>query len=248
MDETCHIGGIELGKSRSKHTAKPASADEEVKVRKKKKKKRTTESHKKKKQSSKTSKTTKKKKQSNTATKKVIGIVSSVLFYFVFFSILLSAILIKFSDKEANVFGYRLMTVLTDSMESPKESQFDDGFKQGSLIVLKNVDPYELKKDDIITFNPVRDNNKVYLTHRVFDIDETKKENKLDFITTKGDANDGPDVPIGASQVTGQVVLSVANLGLILSFLKNNILVVIVMIIALLGIVITLKRYKNIKD
>lgn len=165
-----------------------------------------------------------------TKDKKILNAVGNLLFYAVLILILVSAVLMNVSDKDTTIFGYKVMTVLTDSMNSKDKEKFKDGFSSGSLVVIKNVDPYTLQKGDIITFNPVRNNKKVYLTHRVKEIDQKKKEERLEFITTQGDANDGSDVPIAASQVNGKVVRSFNNAGFFLSFIKKHIVVVAILV------------------
>lgn len=172
---------------------------------------------------------------------KVISVISNVIFYVVLIAVIAGAGLVYLGDKDANIMGYKIMTVLTDSMKPNKETKYKNGFAKGSLIVVKDQDPYELKKGDIITFNPVRDNKSVYLTHRVVKVDSELKEKREAFITTKGDANNGTDVPIGASQVKGKVVRSIPNAGYVLSFLKKHIVVVAILLSTLFGIVITLK-------
>lgn len=189
---------------------------------------------------------TSKETQKMTIDKKVLNVIGNILFYGVLLVILGSAVLLNFSDKDANIFGYKIMTVLTDSMKDKGKTEYKDGFSKGSLVFIKNVDPYTLEKGDIITFNPVRDNKDVYLTHRVHAIDEKKKEERVEFITTKGDANTGTDVPIAASQVYGRVVKSFKNLGFFLTFIKKHIVVVAILVSTLFGIIATLKYYRKV--
>ncbi|MFW7431222.1 signal peptidase I [Vagococcus carniphilus] len=164
---------------------------------------------------------------------KLIGTIGNLIFYVTLIAVIAGAGLVYF--------GYKIMTVLTESMKPNKKTEYKNGFEKGSLIFVKSQDPYELKKGDIITFNPVRGNKSVYLTHRVVGIDKEKKEKRQAFITTKGDANTGNDVPIGASQVQGKVVKSIPNAGFILSFLKKHIVVVAILLSTLFGIIVTLK-------
>ncbi|MEG0256022.1 signal peptidase I [Vagococcus sp.] len=172
---------------------------------------------------------------------KLISLIGNVIFYVVLIAVIAGAGLVYFGDKDANIFGYKIMTVLTESMKPNKETKYKNGFDKGSMIFVKSQDPYELKKGDIITFNPVRGNKNVYLTHRVVKIDNDLKEKRQAFITTQGDANNGSDVPIGASQVQGKVVRSIPNAGYVLSFLKKHIVVVAILLSTLFGIVVTLK-------
>lgn len=179
-----------------------------------------------------------------TAKSRLIGMIGNLLFYGVLLVFIIGAGLVYFGDKDANIFGYKIMTVLTESMKPNKQSEYKNGFNKGSLIFVRSQDPYQLEKGDIITFNPVRDNDKVFLTHRVIEINDEVKDQRGAFITTKGDANNGNDVPIGASQVQGKVVKSIPNAGYVLAFLKKHIIVVAILLSTMFGIVVTLKYLK----
>ncbi|MBO0428408.1 signal peptidase I [Vagococcus fluvialis] len=187
------------------------------------------------------------KKNSGFKQGKIIGAIGDIMFYLVVALIIGGAAFIYFGDQNATIMNHKIMTVLTESMKQTEGSGYDNGFNKGSMIVIKNQDPYTLEVGDIITFNPVRENKKVFLTHRVVEIDEEKKEKREAFITTKGDANNGTDVPIGASQVTGKVIKSIPNAGFVLSFLKQHIVVVAILISTLFGIIITLKYARTIE-
>jgi signal peptidase len=73
-----------------------------------------------------------------------------------------------------------------------------------SLVYIKKAELDELKIGDIIAY---RGEGSLVL-HRIIDING-------DVITTKGDANEAPDRPIGYSRVIGKMVFSVPFLGIL---------------------------------
>ncbi|MDO5560705.1 MAG: signal peptidase I [Oscillospiraceae bacterium] len=74
------------------------------------------------------------------------------------------------------LFGYSSYEVKTASMS--------DVYPVGSLIYVKNVEPEQLQKDDIITFEL----NGLTVTHRITDIDFNNR-----VVSTKGDMNNTSD-------------------------------------------------------
>lgn len=95
--------------------------------------------------------------------------------------------------------NYRVLHVVTGSMEPCIET--------GSYIVVKKVNPSELKENDIITY--ISKEPQIYgkyNTHRIYDIcTDTYTGEKL-FIT-KGDAYDEPDeYPVERDEIVGKMV------------------------------------------
>jgi len=185
-----------------------------------------------------------------TLSSNIFSIIGDVLFYLFFLLLISGAIVFNFNDSpDKSFFGYRFMTVLTDSMSpNPKKPEYKDGFKSGSIIILKQANPKELDKGDIITFYPVKGNTDAYLTHRII---ETK--NELDgqkglYFVTQGDANTGSDIPIESKQVVGKVILSIPFLGRLLDYVRSNIAVVAVFVSLLFGFIIMLKYYLSINS
>lgn len=80
----------------------------------------------------------------------------------------------------------------------------------GSLIYVADTGDYHV--GDIVTFQ--RDEKLV--THRII-------ENESNRYVTKGDANDGPDAPITANQVVGEVVLAIPLYGYFFDFASSPI-------------------------
>lgn len=110
--------------------------------------------------------------------------------------------------------SFRLFVVQSGSMEPT--------VKTGSLVIVQPENQY--KKNDIITFKSRPDadirNPGLLITHRIVDIKEDKGEV---FFTTKGDANNAPDMESRpAGNVLGKVVFSIPYLGYPVGFAKTQ--------------------------
>lgn len=182
--------------------------------------------------------------------KKIMTLVWDILFYVFLFLIIGGAVFFNFNDSpDKSFFGYRFMTVLTNSMApNPEKPELTDGFTSGAIIIIQQVNPEGLKEGDIITFYPVAGNTEAYLTHRVIKTMEELEGEKGTFIQTQGDANTGADIPIKGSQVVGKVILAIPFIGSFLDFVRTNLVVVAIFIATLFGFFITLKYYFSMKD
>ena len=113
--------------------------------------------------------------------KKVLKIVVNVLAWVVLIFAFLITILVFTSTNNKgipNLLGIMPMTVQSDSM-SPT-------FKKGDLIFVKEVDLYDLKENDVITFKTIVDDHRIQNTHRIVEI---VGEGDAKSFVTKGDNN-----------------------------------------------------------
>lgn len=102
--------------------------------------------------------------------------------------------------------GYQSLAVLSGSME-PEISV-------GSIVFIKEEDPSQLKKGDVITYRLSGDTR---VTHRIVEI---HKEDQT--ILTKGDANENMDgSPVPFQNVEGKVQFHVPYLGYISIYIKT---------------------------
>lgn len=127
--------------------------------------------------------------------KKVWNVVSTVLVALV---VLLALLLVG-----ARVFGLRVYTVLSGSMEPT--------YHTGSLIYVRKVDPYTIEEGQPITF--MLDENTV-ATHRVVGIVPDEEDPTVIRFRTKGDANDAEDgTLVHYKNVVGTPVFTIPYLG-----------------------------------
>lgn len=183
--------------------------------------------------------------------KQVVSLIWNLFFYLVVAMVLIGVVFFSFNDSpDKSFYGYRFMTVKTNSMApNSKKSDLKDGFLAGDLIILKKTDPTTLKKKDIITFYPIAGNTKAFLTHRIVATDTpvvNEQGEEANGFTTQGDANDGADVPIPKSSVVGKVIGHISGIGLGMAFVKENIVLVSLVIVSFIGFSLTLKYYLQI--
>ncbi len=107
--------------------------------------------------------------------------------------------------------GIDVYTVLSGSMEPT--------YHVGSVIYVKNVDPYTLKSGDVITFMLDED---TLATHRIVDVIPDEEEPSTIRFQTKGDANDSVDGSlVHYKNVVGKPVFSIPYLGYVANFIQN---------------------------
>ena len=148
--------------------------------------------------------------------KKVLKGVVNVLAWVVLIFAFLVTILVFTSESnggQANLLGLMPMTIQSDSM-SPT-------FKQGDMIIVKQVDLFDLKKDDVITFNTIIEGKRVKNTHRIVDINEG--DGSRSFVT-KGDNNPINDEHIVSSvDIIGRWTgFKLAGGGKVLDFIRTK--------------------------
>lgn len=107
------------------------------------------------------------------------------------------------------LFGYRFMMVLSDSM-APE-------VRTGDLVVGRKPTPQTIEPGQIITYRSRTQSRLV--THRVVEV--LKEGRQLAFIT-KGDANDLPDLtPVNGYDVTATYLFRVPFVGYAVSFARS---------------------------
>lgn len=118
----------------------------------------------------------------------------------------------KVTNNEQAFLGLRLFRVQTGSM-IPK-------YQIGDVILVKEVDPNEIKIGDDVTYQGEKGSMKgMIVTHRVIDIEEVDGKR---IFHTKGIANKLEDPTINASQITGVVQSKMYILSFICVLLNNK--------------------------
>ncbi len=86
----------------------------------------------------------------------------------------------------------------------------------GSLVLVRKVDPKNLKAGDIIVFGGARSDGE-NVTHRVVENNQEQKQ-----LTTKGDANEVQDLnPVTYDQVVGRVIWHVPKAGTAVMYMQS---------------------------
>ena len=111
----------------------------------------------------------------------------------------------------ARLIGLQVFTVLSGSMEPT--------YHVGSLIYVKDVDPFELESGDVITF--MLDENTV-ATHRIVEVVPDEEDDSVVRFRTKGDANESVDGSlVHYKNVIGSPVFTIPYLGYAVSYIQN---------------------------
>lgn len=192
----------------------------------------------------------------NSKAKKVLKIAYNVLVYLLLalciFLVIVTILSKKDADGAAEVFGYQIRTVITDSMGKSDEtdvSGYDIGsIPKDSLVFIKLVpedvnaakDWYaSVKEGDVLTFKYVYTNSQVTITHRV--ISSTPNDKGGYTILLEGDNKSATDSQLtqvihteevdSYNYVIGKVVGKSFILGLLITWLKSAIGIVLLVIL-----------------
>lgn len=139
----------------------------------------------------------------NRSLKKIWNVISSILVALV---VLLALLLVG-----ARVVGLQVFTVLSGSMEPT--------YHTGSLIYVKEVDPYSIEVGQPITF--MLDENTV-ATHRVVGIVPDEEDPTVIRFRTKGDANEAEDGGlVHYKNVIGTPIFSIPYLGYVADYIQH---------------------------
>ena len=111
----------------------------------------------------------------------------------------------------ARLIGLQVFSVLSGSMEPT--------YHVGSLIYVKDVDPFELESGEVITF--MLDENTV-ATHRIVEVVPDEEDDSVVRFRTKGDANENADGSlVHYKNVIGSPVFTIPQLGYVVSYIQN---------------------------
>lgn len=158
----------------------------------------------------------KRRKDINTRIKKIIFIFLVIILYNVV--LLYMSYIDKFDTPSFYI--YKAYLISTESMEPE--------LKKGDAIIIKKVSEDQLRVNDIITFKI----NGEIITHRIVRIDEVNSEK---FYITKGDNNNVEDSDeLRFSDIEGKQIIKIPHLGNIVAGLKNGIVIILVVLIALI--------------
>ena len=111
----------------------------------------------------------------------------------------------------ARLIGLQVFTVLSGSMEPT--------YHVGSLVYVKDVDPYELESGDVITFMLDED---TVATHRIVEVVPDENDSTVVRFKTKGDANAAEDGSlVHYKNVIGSPVFTIPKMGYVANYIQN---------------------------
>ena len=139
----------------------------------------------------------------NETVKKIWNAVTTVL--------VTAVVILALALAGARFVGMQVFTVLSGSMEPT--------YHVGSLIYVKDVDPYELEAGDVITYMV---NETTVATHRVMGVVPDENDPTVIRFRTKGDANDAEDgTLVHYKNVIGSPVFTIPMLGYVANYIQN---------------------------
>ena len=155
--------------------------------------------------------------QTRSTTKKVWGVIKNVLVWIILVvSVLMMVFTIvsklTFNQADRNIFGYKFMIVLSDSMS---KTHFD----AGDVVIVKEVDKRSLKEGDVISF--ISQNEESFgqtITHMIKEV-TTDANGDIAFVTygtTKGVENADPAL---ATMIIGKYQTHIPKLGYFFQFI-----------------------------
>ena len=122
------------------------------------------------------------------------------------------------------VSGSTPYTILTSSMEP--------GLPPGTLVIVKPIDPQDIKIGTVITYQ-LDSGEPTVVTHRVLEIQGPNLPGADPSFITKGDANSNPDAkPVMTVQVRGAVWYSVPLVGWVNNVVNGDLRAVVIPIVA----------------
>jgi len=137
-----------------------------------------------------------------------VGKIIALICVLIVFSIILIQ---RISNNNFSVFGIRIYTVVTESMEPV--------FNVSDMLLAKEVSPNTLKVgDDIVYLGKEGEFTDKMITHRIVDIESV--DGQLIF-TTKGVANPINDPEITADQIYGKIIYQSALFSFFSKLLNN---------------------------
>ncbi|MBQ4269639.1 MAG: hypothetical protein IJB97_08335 [Clostridia bacterium] len=151
--------------------------------------------------------------------KKAWGIIKTVIYWtIVAASVFMMAFTLisskTFNKPNADIFGYKMFIVLSDSMKATD-------FKAGDLVIVKQVDPTSLEEGDIITFyDPTDPSYKKTVSHKIHSltVDDNGDPGFKTYGTTTGEI-DGWVVTYPL--ILGEYITHIPNAGHFFNLLKN---------------------------
>ena len=115
-------------------------------------------------------------------------------------------------------------TILTSSMEP--------GLPPGTLVIVKPIDPVDIKIGTVITYQ-LDSGEDAVVTHRVIEIQGPNLPDADPSFITKGDANAAPDAkPVMTVQVRGAVWYSVPLIGWVNNIVNGDLRSVVIPVVA----------------
>ncbi|MFS0821460.1 signal peptidase I [Bacillus sp. 1P02SD] len=139
-----------------------------------------------------------------------LGNIAFLVFLMITIAIILSLLLSKNQQGQPpSIFGYKIMTVLSGSM--------DPLLEPGDIIFVNVIDRYQVKVNDVITYQK---GQQTFVTHRVVDIVTNGGDRSFQ---TKGDANNINDQElVSPNQLVGTLKYHIPKVGYVTNVFNST--------------------------
>ena len=176
--------------------------------------------------------------------KRIGSILLDVLIVIVFIVstlVVIATITAKRENGQANVLGYTINSVQTESMKG--------AINAGDLVVSKvvtdaNKGEFQLKKGDVVSFyQELEEEKMILITHRIIDVEEISG---TVVYTTQGDNREisvAPDAPMTINEIESVYIFRIPFLGRFIDFIKTPLGFILCLVIPLLSF-IAFQAYK----
>ena len=161
---------------------------------------------------------------------RLVTIISDMIFYSIIF--IVGILILFYIGTNTSLFGYQLYHVIDNSMEPT--------FRQGSILIVKDVEVNSIKIGDAITFYQ---NKGTIITREIIAIDEANNTMREYQFHTKQIGGNSSDIEIVlSSNVLGKVKTNIPFLGSIDTFMRKYIEMVLIAFTIIL-IITSILRY-----
>lgn len=158
----------------------------------------------------------KRKNRENSIRKKLNIVIYMLLIPLLVYNVSLILQAVLKPNETPSVFGIKMYVIVSGSMKPD--------FDIGDIVVVKEVEQKELKKDDVISFRQ----GHTVITHR---ISEEVVEKDKTLYKTKGDNNNTEDAkPVDFQNIEGKVVNKISSVGKIVLALRNKTLIIVIVL------------------
>ncbi|WP_193708247.1 signal peptidase I [Alkalibaculum sporogenes] len=155
---------------------------------------------------------------------RVIGNTMFIITMLVILVLLLNVIQTNSKGDNSSILNHKIYYVDSGSM-SPT-------IPTGSLIVVKKVDPTDIRLNDVITYEGM---GSYVVTHRVMEI-VTREESFI----TRGDANNSDDpYAVDSKRIVGKVVFNAPYIGYLLKFIQSRMGFLVIATLIILTVILT---------
>lgn len=158
----------------------------------------------------------KRKDKNNKFKKAIITIVYMLLIPMLTYNVSLIVQSIINPNETPSFFGIKMYVIISGSMIPELDI--------GEVVIVKDVEPNELKEKDIISFRK----GQSVVTHRITEIIETEEGKEF---RTKGDNNNVEDVePVKQESIEGKVIKSFPEVGKVVLALKDKTVIIAIVV------------------